>query len=270
MRVLPGLLLGLFCAAAPAAAVEVTLEGPWQQGGLIVGTTEAGASVTLDGTPLPVTAGGRFLVALDRDAPAAVTLRAVGADGDAVEQRFGVVQRDYAVQRIDGLPPEQVTPPEELHERLAAERERVVAARLTDSPAPYWESGFEWPVRGRITGVFGSQRILNGEPRYPHYGLDIAAPTGTPVKAPADGVVVLAEGGLFYQGGMIVIDHGLGLHSNLMHLSAISVAAGEVVTRGQTVGAVGATGRVTGAHLDWRVNCFNAWVDPALLVPAQP
>lgn len=265
MRALLAVLLCLGLAS-PAAAVEVSLVGPWQQGGLIVGTTAPGARVLLDGAPLPVAAGGRFLIGLDRDAPAQVTLRVEGPDGSVAEQRFGVLQRDYQVQRIDGLPQEQVTPPEELLERLAAEREKVVAARLTETAEPYWESGYDWPVEGRITGVFGSQRILNGEPRNPHYGLDIAAPTGTPVQAPADGVVVLAESDLFYQGGMIVIDHGLGLHSNLMHLSSLAVTPGELVTKGQVVGAVGATGRVTGAHLDWRVNHFSAWVDPALLL----
>lgn len=262
------LLALLLCLlAAPAAAVELTLEGPLQQGGLLYGRTDPGATVALNDATIPVSPDGRFLIGLDRDAPAEVLVEALGSDGSRVERRLAIAPRDYRVQRIDGLPPEKVNPPEEEVARILAEKARIEAARLSPREATDWGGGFIWPVTGRITGDYGRQRILNGEPRQPHYGIDIAAPVGTPVLAPADGLVVLTEEDLFFQGKMIIIDHGQGLKSGLMHLSEILVRPGDLVTKGQVVAKVGATGRVTGAHLDWRVNWFGAWIDPAQLVP---
>ena len=259
-------LLLLLPPSLPAGAVEFTLAGTPEQGALLYGRTEPGASVMLGETNVPVAADGRFLIGLDRDAPAEVTIMA-GKDGVIDSQTLAVAKRDYAIQRIDGLPPEQVTPPQELLDRIAAEREQLVAARALERLTLEWAGGFAWPAEGRISGVYGSQRILNGEARQPHYGVDVAVPTGTPIRAPADGLVVLAVEDFFYQGTLVMIDHGLGLKSTLMHLSTLEVATGDLVTKGQVVALSGASGRVTGAHLDWRVNWLGSWIDPQQLVP---
>ena len=153
--------------------------------------------------------------------------------------------------------------------RIADEATQVRQARQKDSDLRHFAERFIWPVRGRISGVYGSQRIFNGEPRRPHFGLDIAAPTGTPVKAPAGGVVSLGHAGMFFSGKTLIIDHGHGLSSSFLHLDTILVKVGQTVRQGEPIATVGATGRVTGAHLDWRINWFAARLDPALLVPAM-
>jgi len=258
----------LFLLIAPAAgAVEVVLHGPREQGALLYGVAAPGSSVTLDGTAVPVLPDGRYLIGLDRDAPAAMTLAVTVPGGESATLTLEIAPRDYRIQRIDGLPPEQVTPPADLLARIERERASLIAARETLSVADHWAFGFAWPATGPITGVYGSQRILNGEPRQPHYGVDVAIPVGTPVLAPAAGVVVLAAEDYFYQGTIVVIDHGLGLMSTLMHLSAVEVAAGDAVAQGEVVARSGKSGRVTGAHLDWRVSWRGAWVDPQQLVP---
>jgi len=162
-----------------------------------------------------------------------------------------------------------VTPPPAVMERIRREAGLAARAREQDSDRPFFVSGFQWPVKGRISGVYGSQRILNGEPRQPHYGVDIAVPAGTPVKAPADGVVTLAHPGMYFSGKTLIIDHGHGLSSSLLHLQDIHVQVGQQVRQGQVIASVGATGRVSGAHLDWRMNWFTARVDPALLAPPR-
>lgn len=265
MRIVLTVLL-LLLPPLPASAVEFTLEGTPEQGALLYGQTQPGAAVMLGETNVPVAADGRFLIGLDRDAPAEVTVM-VGKDGVIDTRTLAVTPRDYAIQRIDGLPPEQVTPPQELLDRIAAERAQLVAARALERLTLEWAGGFVWPAEGRLSGVYGSQRILNGEPRQPHYGVDVAVPTGTPIKAPADGLVVVAVEDFFYQGTLVMIDHGLGLKSTLMHLSKLEVASGDFVTKGQVVALSGASGRVTGAHLDWRVNWLGHWIDPQQLVP---
>lgn len=260
------LLLLALLLPLPAAAVEFTLQGELKQGTLLYGQTLPGAAVMLDDSNVPVAPDGRFLIGLDRDAPASVTVMA-GRDGVIDTKTLEIKPRDYDIQRIDGLPPEQVTPPQELLDRIAREREALVAARLSERIATDWAGGFDWPAKGRVSGVYGSQRILNGEARQPHYGVDVAVPAGTPVMAPGDGVVVLAVEDFFYQGTLVMIDHGLGLKSTLMHLSKLEVKTGDVVVKGQVVALSGKSGRVTGAHLDWRVNWLGSWIDPVQLVP---
>ena len=174
------------------------------------------------------------------------------------------------MQRIDGLPEKMVTPPKEVLQRIRAENARIAAVRARDRAAADFATGFAWPVTGAITGVYGSQRVLNGKPRQPHYGIDIAAPAGTPVRAPADGVVTLAETGMYFTGGTVILDHGHGLTSAFLHLSKLEAGEGEAVERGEVIARVGATGRVTGAHLDWRVNWFDARLDPKLLAGEMP
>jgi murein DD-endopeptidase MepM/ murein hydrolase activator NlpD len=263
------LLLAVFALllAPAAAALEIALHGTLQQGALLYGYAEPGTVVSLDGEPVPVLPDGRYLIGLDRDAPAQLTL-SVTAPGSATQSLpLEIASRSYNVQHIDGLPPEQVTPPPELLERIQRERESLAAARAALRLVDDGARGFVWPAEGRLTGVYGSQRILNGEPRQPHYGVDVAVPVGTPVKAPAAGLVLLAVEDYFYQGSLVIIDHGLGLSSTLMHLSALEVATGDVVSQGQVVALSGKSGRVTGAHLDWRVAWRGNWIDPAQLVP---
>jgi murein DD-endopeptidase MepM/ murein hydrolase activator NlpD len=175
------------------------------------------------------------------------------------------------VQRIDGLPDRMVTPRgPEVIARIKREGAQKRAARPGDSPLTYFAETFVWPVTGRISGTYGNQRILNGEPRRPHYGVDIAVPKGTPVKAPAGGVVTLAEPDMYFEGGLVFVDHGHGVIGVFMHLDTIAVEVGQTVTQGETLGGVGSTGRSTGAHLDWRMYWKGARVDPSLLVPPMP
>ena len=171
---------------------------------------------------------------------------------------------------MDGVPQNTVTPPPELTERIRREANMVAVARKRRDLRNDWASGFIWPAQGRLSGFYGSQRVLNGVPKRPHYGLDVAAPEGTPVIAPAAGVVTLAEADLFYSGGTIIIDHGHGLSSSFLHMSAVTVSSGQRVEQGDTIGAIGASGRASGPHLDWRMNWLNQRIDPQFLVPAMP
>ena len=248
-----------------SVAVALEWKGQAIQGGLLTGQTEPGARVEAFDRPIPVMADGRFLLGLGRKAPAELEVVVIKSDGLRQSYSLMIEQRDYEIQRIDGLPESQVTPDEQTLKRIRAEAARVRAAREKRFTAPFFESGWSWPVTGPITGVYGSQRILNGQPRQPHYGIDIAATTGTPVLAPADGIVTLVEPDLFFSGGTLIVDHGQGLSSSFLHLASIDVELGQQVKRGQTIATVGATGRVTGAHLDWRMNWFDQRIDPALV-----
>ncbi len=175
-------------------------------------------------------------------------------------------RRRFRRQRIDNLPPAMVTPPEELAPRILAEQTRLAALWGVDTPEPLFATGFAWPLRGIITGVYGSQRILNGQPRQPHYGFDIAAPAGTPVHAAASGRVTLA-GEFFFFGRLLVIDHGAGVNTLYAHLSAIDTAEGAEVAQGERIGAVGATGRVTGPHLHLGLSWYRTFLDPRPVLP---
>jgi murein DD-endopeptidase MepM/ murein hydrolase activator NlpD len=255
--------LALLLAASPAAALE--LRGALTQGGMAIGQVAPGAEVALDGRPIRVSPEGLFVIGFGRDHKPAARLT---VNGEAHE--LAIAPRSWDVQRIDGLPPATVTPDEAQLARIRAEAARVREARSADSPLSGFAQGFIWPTEGRISGVFGSQRILNGEPRQPHYGVDVAAPTGTPVRAPAAGRVTLAEPDLFLTGGTILLDHGHGLFSVFAHLSRLDVRAGEEVPQGALLGAVGGTGRVTAPHLHWGLSWFDERLDPALLVPPMP
>ncbi|MEE8274951.1 MAG: M23 family metallopeptidase [Alphaproteobacteria bacterium] len=264
------LLPALLLAPALAVAGQFTLDGPLIQGGLLRGVTEPGAEVTFEGRRVRVSAQGLFIVGFGRDDEGPFTLEVRHADGTTTHRHLDIEKRDYRIQRIDGLPPKMVTPDAEALARIRRENARIAEARARDTPEALFAGGFAWPVEGPISGVYGSQRVLNGEPRRPHFGVDVAAPAGTPVKAPADGIVALAEEDLYYTGGTVMLDHGHGLTSVYSHLSAVTVTVGERVRQGEVIGRVGATGRVTGAHLDWRVNWFKTRLDPALLVPPMP
>lgn len=253
-----------------ATLAETTLSGDFVQGGLVQGKTMAGSRVALDGTPVRVSADGVFIFGFHRDAPKTAVLEITAPDGALDRRMLEVAAREYAIQRIDGLPLKMVTPPPETLARIRREIAEIKAARSRDRPETGFLSGFVWPANGRISGVYGSQRILNGEPRRPHFGVDVAAPVGTPVVAPADGVVTLAVTDHYYTGGTIILDHGHGLSSSFLHMDSVTVKTGDRLRQGDPMGTIGATGRSTGPHLDWRMNWFDRRLDPALLVPPMP
>ncbi|NIR30509.1 MAG: M23 family metallopeptidase [Gammaproteobacteria bacterium] len=267
-----GLALALALACVPPApgAESLSLEGAFVQGGLVQGRTAPGTHVTVDGRPVRVSEEGVFIFGFDRDAPAEIEVVAELVDGTRERRVLAVEPRRYRIQRIDGLAPRKVTPSEEDLKRIRAEVELVRNTRKRDDARTDFLDGFEWPLTGRISGVYGSQRILNGQPRRPHYGIDIAAPVGTAVRAPANGVVTLVHPDMFFSGGTLIVDHGHGLSSAFLHLHSIGVEEGERVRQGQVIATVGATGRVTGAHLDWRINLFEKRLDPTLLVGPMP
>ncbi len=263
--------LGLAIAAlGTGAADRLQLDGNFVQGGLAFGRVPPGSEVQFDGQPVRVSPEGHFLIGFGRDEGARLRLAVRYPDGQS-EQRFIAVQRrDYDIQRIDGLPPKQVTPPPEVMARIRKEARLVKAARTRDSERTDFLAGFRWPAEGRISGVYGSQRILNGQPRRPHFGVDIAARVGTPVRAPAPGVVTLAESDLYFSGGTVIVDHGHGLSSSFLHLNRVIARVGDVVTADTVIGEIGATGRATGPHLDWRMNLRERRLDPQLLMRDLP
>lgn len=266
LRLLALAAVALFCAA-PAAAGSFSLDGKAIQGGLMVGRTDPGTVVLFDGRAVRVSPAGDFLVGFTREAGPTSVLELRYADGSVRKVALSVEPRKYDIQRIDGLPPKMVTPPPDVLARIKRENQLIKAARDRDTAAEYFLKGWIWPARGRISGVYGSQRILNGEARQPHYGVDIAAPVGTPVIAPSDGVVTLVQKDLYYTGGTIIIDHGHGLSSAFLHMQDVAVEKGQRLRQGDRIGTIGKTGRASGPHLDWRMNLFDARIDPALLVP---
>jgi len=197
-------------------------------------------------------------------------VKVVFADGRESTREIKVRRREYRIQRIDGLPPRQVSPTEEDMKRIRREYALARKARARDDARTDFLVDFIWPTIGPISGVYGSQRILNGKPRRPHYGVDVAVPTGTPVRAPAPGIVTLAYPDMFFSGGTLILAHGHGLSSSFLHLSKLVVKAGQRVAQGDIIAEVGATGRVTGAHLDWRMNLKSKRIDPTLLVGPMP
>jgi murein DD-endopeptidase MepM/ murein hydrolase activator NlpD len=240
------------------------------QGGLVKGSVPPGTEATFAGNRVRVSSDGDFLIGFHRDEPARVNLKLVYPDGKVELKKLEIEERDYDIQRIDGLPPRKVSPNAEDLKRIRAETRLIKQARKLDDDRRDYLSGFMWPTIGRISGVYGSQRILNGKPRRPHFGIDIAAPTGTPVLAPADGVITLAHPDTYFNGGIIALDHGHGLSSWFSHLSKLLVREGEVIKRGDKIAEVGSTGRSTGPHLDWRINLFERRIDPSLLVGPMP
>lgn len=269
-------------AAAPALAlapssfaqpgkVPLTLSGKIVQSGYAVGRTAPRAALMVNDKPVgEASADGTFVIGFDRDEPAQTKLTVTTPTG-SIDHMFEVAPVDYDVQRIDGLPQDQVTPTDPaLLVRIAAEAKRKAVGFASDVDAEGFRDGFSLPVQGyRLSGRFGGQRILNGVPERPHYGSDLAAPIGTPVSAPADGTVSFAETGLHYEGALILIDHGQGLISAYLHLSRVDVQAGQSVKRGQLIGLVGQEGRATGPHLCWRMKWRGRNMDPLLMV-GQP
>ena len=238
------------------------------QGGLLIGRVGPGNEVWVDGKPVRVT-DGTFCFGFGRDAgkPAIVKVRYP----KNYEETREVVpkKRDFRIQRINGLPEKYVSPPKDILERIARDAHVVGVARATDTDQDWFIEKFDWPAEGPISSIYGSQRILNGQPREPHYGVDIAAPEGTPIHAPIPGVVTLAEE-LYLSGNTMIIDHGHGLSTSYLHMSRQDVKRGDMLKRGDQIGLVGQTGRVTGPHLCWRMNWFQTRLDAALVVSPRP
>ena len=259
-------------AEAPGPDHCIHLEGELTPGGLLWGQVAPGSRVTVNDEPLVVLEDGSTMFGLGRNAVTPVKLVVSGPN--ACERELTIRPREYNIQRVDGVPQKTVTPPPEVTERIARERALVGAAKGKNYQRPdLWAAardGFSWPATGPISGVYGSQRIYNGTPRSPHYGVDVAAPTGTPVYAPAPGVVTLAEADLFYSGGTVILDHGYRLSSSFLHMSKLHVEVGQELKTGDLIGEIGATGRATGPHLDWRMSWRSHRIDPQLLVPPMP
>lgn len=252
-------------------AMSISLQGELVQGGLVFGQTLPGATATLDGEPLMVSDAGRFLLGFGRDHGASALLVIKHVDGSVVRRALVIGSRPFPVDRIDGLDQSKVSGFTEAQlKKIAADKEKKTAARAETAPETFWAGGFSWPVTGRISGVFGSQRILNGEAKTPHSGVDVAAATGTPVKAPAAGIVRLADPDMYFEGGLIFIDHGQRLESAFLHLSRIDVKPGDRIEAGQVIGAVGATGRATGPHMHWSLKWMGTLVDPQLVAGEMP
>ena len=256
-----------FSAGATTLNGATIIAGDAVEGGMIIARVPAGARVTLDDEPLPMDAEGQFIVGFHRDSPDAIILQIIAADGARIETIIRVRQRLYDIQRIDGLKSSYVSPPTEVMNRINDDAERVRNARQrldAGSQGGNFLQGLDMPVAGRITGVFGSQRILNGQPRAPHYGIDIAAPRGTAVLAPAGGRVTLVRE-LYFSGWTVLVAHGMGLNSAFLHLDDVAVQTGDVIGRGAVIGSVGSTGRSTGPHLDWRLDWQGRRLDAALV-----
>lgn len=263
------------CALAMAGAVQareaggdarIVFPASASQGALVFGKVPAGSVVEYAGRTLRPTPYGTVVFGVDRQERGPLQLQVVRADGTREPATIAVTPRDWPLEHVDGVPPKTVDPPPEIAERIRREQARVAAARVRDDDRADFAAPFAWPVQGRISGRFGSGRVYNGRPGAGHSGMDIAAPAGTPVRAPAAGVVTFADPDLYLTGGTVVLDHGHGVSSNFLHLSRIDVEAGDLVAQGQVLGAVGATGRATGPHLHWGMNWFDVRVDPLLVL----
>ena len=251
-------------AAAMARAARMPASVP--QGSMVIGTVNPAAIVQYAGRNLRLTPYGTFVFGIGRDASGEAVVRIKQPATGWIEHRIAITPRDWPVEKINGVPPASVNPPPAIAERIRREQARVTEARQRDGDETGFAQVFSWPVQGRISGRFGRARSYNGHPGAPHSGMDIAAPTGTQVLAPAAGVVTFADPGLYLTGGTLVLDHGHGISSNFLHLSRIDAKVGDVVKQGDVLGAVGATGRTTGPHLHWGMNWFDVRIDPQLVL----
>ena len=261
MRILISLAFIIFTTSSFA----ITFEGKFIQGSFILGKTEPGFQVFIDKKKVKVTSDGFFVFGLGRDRKNDVVIT---INKEKIVKK--VFKREYKIQRIDGLEEKKVTPPEEVYERIKRENKWIGEARAINSDLIFFKNKFAIPVENAIiSGVYGSQRILNGKPKWPHYGLDFAADEGTKIKAMLDGIVTLAEPDLFYTGGTLIFDHGHGISTLYMHMEKILVKKGQKVKQGDVIGTVGSTGRATGAHLDVRLNWFQTRLDPATVLDVK-
>ncbi len=250
---------------------DFKLSGTLQQGSLAFGTIPPGTvTLLLDGTPIPFADDGRFLIAFDRDSKPEAMLEGRTIDGTILRRTIAIASRAWQIESLPTLP-KGTEPTPEFLARRKAELDQIAAARALYSTVDGWRQGFIWPVTGRISGLFGSQRIYAGEPGAYHSGVDVARPEGTQIVAPADGIVILAASAPFtLEGNLLMIDHGMGLNSAFLHLARIDVTVGQSVKQGQKLGAIGMTGRATGPHLHWSLRWLAARVDPAPVAGPMP
>ena len=244
----------------------VEFDGKFIQGHFILGKTEPKNKILIDNTKIRVSKEGFFAFGINRDRKNDVVITII-ENGIKTEIIKKVLKRDYKIQRIDGLDEKKVTPPKEVYDRIKKDNQLIGAAREIDSDLDFFKGNFILPVDdGIITGVYGSQRILNGKPRWPHYGLDFAQKKGAPIKAMANGVVTLSEKDLYYTGATLIFDHGHGISTLYMHMDKIFVEVGDMVKQGDIIGTVGSSGRSTGPHLDIRLNWKGTRLDPASIL----
>ena len=254
----------IFFISFKSYAVE--FNGKFIQGHYIIGKTDPNSTVIIDKKRVKVSKDGYFAFGLDRERKYDVVIK-INKDGNTNTIVKKVQKRKYNIQRIDGLEEKKVTPPEEVYERIKNENKLIAEAREINSDLDFFKDKFILPLENAIiTGVYGSQRILNGKPRWPHYGIDFAGDLGTPIKAMADGIVTLAEKNLYYTGATLIFDHGHGISTLYMHLDEIFVEKGDIVKQGDIIGTVGSSGRSTGPHLDVRLNWFGTRLDPATVL----
>jgi murein DD-endopeptidase MepM/ murein hydrolase activator NlpD len=260
--------------AGPAVASALTVvpgafPAAVSQGALVRGVVNPHAKVRYADRDLRVGANGDVVFGVGRDEKGPIALDVYERDGQRSRITIEITARDWPIEHVDGVPPKTVEPPPDIAARIKREQARVVAARVRDDAREDFLETFAWPVSGRISGRFGSQRVYNGVPKSPHPGMDIAVPQGTPVKAPASGIVTFADPDLYLTGGTVLLDHGHGVSSNFLHMSRIDVKVGDRIEQGQVIGAVGMTGRATGPHLHWGMNWFDVRLDPLLLLSPQ-
>jgi murein DD-endopeptidase MepM/ murein hydrolase activator NlpD len=255
---------------ALGAARPISFRGSFEQGGLVIGQAGPGDAVTVSGKPVSVSASGLFVFGLSYDAETPVAISATHADGGQETCVQTPLKRQYDIQAINGLPPDYVEPPADILERMKREREAIWIAREADTAGIGFSQALEWPCAGRLSGIYGSQRILNGKPMSPHLGVDVAAPEGTLIHAAADGIVAIADD-YHLEGGFTLIDHGHGVSTCYLHQSARMVQAGDAVRRGDVIGQIGKTGRATGPHCHWGLCWFQMKLDPSrVTVTPQP
>ncbi len=263
---LKSLLVSALIVSTSFSAIALELKGHLTQGGLVTGQLDNAKSVSLNGKSLKLADNGLFVFGFGRDAKPVHTLSWVDKTGKGHSQDLVITLRDYDIDKITGVAKKYVSPPKAVSERISREAIAVRKARAVNSDLEYFLQPVLRPAKGRISGVYGSQRYFNGEPRRPHFGLDIANKTGSPVYAPISGTVVFAEPDLYYSGGTLILDHGHGVTSTYIHLSKLDVKVGQKIEQGTKIAEIGATGRVTGPHLDWRFNWQGERLDPALLM----
>ena len=245
----------------PLEVSAIEFIGNFSQGNYILGKTEPNTKIIVNKTEVRVSKDGYFVFGIDRDRKYDLVITKI-SNGKKEKIVKKILKRKYKIQRIDGLPENKVTPPESVYKRIKAENNRIGEARAINSELNFFKDKFIMPVDGIITGVYGSQRILNGKPKWPHYGIDIAAKQGTEIISSATGVVTMAEDDLYYTGGTIIMDHGHGISTIYSHLENVLVSVGDKINQGDIIGTVGSTGRSTGPHLDFRINWFQTRLDP--------
>ena len=252
-------LILLIFSASPAKSIEFT--GEFFQGYFIIGKTDPAAKIVIDKKKIKVSKDGYFVFGLDRDRKFDLEItKILNNKKELIVKK--IYKRTYKIQRIDGLPKNKVTPPQSVYKRIKDENNKIGKARSINSNLPFFKDQFIMPVEGIISGVYGSQRILNGKPKWPHYGIDIAAKQGTMIKSSGSGTVTMAEDDLYYTGGTIIMDHGHGVSTIYSHLENVLVSVGDEINQGDIIGTVGSTGRSTGPHLDFRINWFQTRLDP--------